>query len=403
MKVLYITPTPSMYGDNIALIKVMPIFIENGVEPYFIVSRKGPFTEELEKCGLNYSIQLIRDTMYPPTHNLLDTVLFIPRILKKLYVNFLAYKKLLPIVEQQNPDLIHSNISTCDIGFRIARKLNVKHVWHVRELGKKDKGYDYFPSKKNFEKKLTSQNNYPIFITKVVRDNFSISGEYSIIYDGVSSKENLLTHVSNKLNQFLFVGRLTKSKGVDLLIDAYIEFSKKAPYLSTQFKLIVAGEFDDYSFENGIKKKIANNNLINQIEFIGYSKDAYKLMEQSKGLIITSTFEAFGFITAEGMLNGCLIIGRDTGGTKEQMDNAYDLKKQDLSLRFKTVEELSNHLVTVAGSNYSDYNDKILDANQIANQLYTIKKSSQKILNVYRKLYESKSDCNVPSSISSHS
>lgn len=38
-------------------------------------------------------------------------------------------------------------------------------------------------------------------------------------------------------------------------------------------------------------------------------------------LIVPSPFEAFGLITAEAMFNKCLVIGRDTAGTKEQFDN----------------------------------------------------------------------------------
>lgn len=44
-------------------------------------------------------------------------------------------------------------------------------------------------------------------------------------------------------------------------------------------------------------------------------------MNRATALIVPSPFEAFGLITAEAMFNKCLVIGKDTAGTKEQFDN----------------------------------------------------------------------------------
>ena len=44
-------------------------------------------------------------------------------------------------------------------------------------------------------------------------------------------------------------------------------------------------------------------------------------MSKALALFVPSSFEGFGFITVEAMFCGCLVIGRNTGGTKEQFDN----------------------------------------------------------------------------------
>lgn len=42
-------------------------------------------------------------------------------------------------------------------------------------------------------------------------------------------------------------------------------------------------------------------------------------MNRATALIVPSPFEAFGLITAEAMFNKCLVIGKDTAGTKNNL------------------------------------------------------------------------------------
>ena len=51
-------------------------------------------------------------------------------------------------------------------------------------------------------------------------------------------------------------------------------------------------------------------------------------------LIVPSIFEGFGFITAEGMANGCVVLGRNTAGTKEQFDNGVKMTGKEIGVRF---------------------------------------------------------------------
>ena len=78
----------------------------------------------------------------------------------------------------------------------------------------------------------------------------------------------------------------------------------------------------------------------NKIIFLGYRKDVDVLMSEATALIVASQFEAFGFITAEAMFNGCVVIGKDTGGTGEQIDNMEKLAGVPSGFRFVTTQEL---------------------------------------------------------------
>ena len=65
-------------------------------------------------------------------------------------------------------------------------------------------------------------------------------------------------------------------------------------------------------------------------------------MRQAKAIIIPSHNEGFGRCMPEAMFNGCLCIGHDTGGTKEQMDNGTEATGEDIALRYQTEDQLTD-------------------------------------------------------------
>lgn len=52
IRVIYFCPSEGMYGDNIALMRIMPYLVEKGVIPFFVVSFEGPFVDYLKKINM---------------------------------------------------------------------------------------------------------------------------------------------------------------------------------------------------------------------------------------------------------------------------------------------------------------------------------------------------------------
>lgn len=89
---------------------------------------------------------------------------------------------------------------------------------------------------------------------------------------------------------------------------------------ATNYKMYIVGAFLDVNYYNECCKLVEVNAAQSFVKFLGRRDDVYELMAQSEMLIVPSIFEGFGFITAEGMANGCVVLGRNTAGTKEQFD-----------------------------------------------------------------------------------
>jgi len=131
----------------------------------------------------------------------------------------------------------------------------------------------------------------------------------------------------------LSVGRLTRQKNFNLLIEAFIEIKK----IYKEYKLIIIGEGEE---------KIALNNLVeksklnNDIFLLGFKKNIFNYLELADCLISTALWEDPGFVLVEAAILNKPIISSDClSGPKELFNenNGYlflNNSKEDLIKRF---------------------------------------------------------------------
>ena len=86
--------------------------------------------------------------------------------------NFIAVSKIAKTAAKYGIDIVHTNVSVCSIGFRVSRKLNVPHIYHIREYADKDFGLYYIPTRNIYLRQLTARNSYNICITKDIQKYF---------------------------------------------------------------------------------------------------------------------------------------------------------------------------------------------------------------------------------------
>lgn len=205
-----------------------------------------------------------------------------------------------------------------------------------------------FYGKKHFISRLHTKGNYNIAITKGVFEHFHLRSCDRVIYDGPLDTSKLKNSV-NKQNVVLFVGNFLRGKRVDLAISAFALFHKQFP----QYKLLLVGDMLDTHYTQECKNLVEKNGLDQSVCFMGRRQDVYDLMSVSKMLIVPSNFEGFGFVTVEGMANNCLVIGRNTAGTKEQMDKGLKECGHEIAYRFNNLDELVNCMLRAAETDTS--------------------------------------------------
>ena len=359
-------------GASIALLNLVS-YLREKVEVYVAFPTKGSLYSEFERIGVHcYCIGEFSLSIYPTSFNLLY---FVKTFVGNLIKNRRAQQKLEELVDIIRPDIIHTNVGPLRIGYNVACKKNIPHVWHVREYIDKDFKFHPYPTFRYHVDKYKSKNNYNIVITEGVKSHFALGDNSYVIYDGVFPN-HIRPRVADKENYFLFAGRIQQAKGVLELLSAYILYVKRGGTIN----LKLAGSLENHYF-NRCSKIIHENNLCDKIEYLGLRDDIYELMSHAKALVVPSRSEGFGFITAEAMYNFCPVVGRDTSGTKEQFDLGKTQTGSEIGLRFINNEELVTRMFEIE----KGVDDKMINnAHEVVMKNYTIEKCGEKIFKVYK-------------------
>lgn len=368
-------------GATKAFLNMLEGLLPYGIHPFVVVPDDEGVTQELKAKRIPTLVVNYRSSAYPSFHTVKERLLFIPKLVARIIVNFKATKAIEAFVKRNKIDLIHSNTGIVRIGFDAAQKAGIPHIYHIREYGDLDFGIHYFPRRKSFFWQLGSPHCYSICITKDIQRyyNQQATDTSRIIYDGVFSSLKVIP-TDNSKNYFLYAGRIQPAKGLDQLLLAY----KRYANLNDQpLPLKVAGSNSDDAYYKRQIQFIKENELTDKVELLGECDNIALLMRQARALIIPSRNEGFGFCMPEAMQQGCLCIAHNTGGTKEQLDNALEMAGQEIALRYETVEQLAGLLSEVAYYPVSYYDDFTEKAFVVVNQLYTKENHAKKVYEFY--------------------
>lgn len=336
MKILFIASSCGWGGGSIALFNLIKGLNDRGHKlmvlfPHGSAKR---FCEELDQIDINYTFATYGLTIYPHTNNPLKYVVRLCRVVLQRYK---AQRKVFELIKAFRPDIVHTNVGPLDIALTPCRKCHVPHVWHLREYQDKDFGMIFVPSKSCFIRRIHQKGNFNIAITKGVFSYWELNpAKDAIIYDGVFSK-NYKAVSCPKEDIILFAGRVEEAKGLCDIFEPFSNLLKLHP----NYKLIIAGRYQEVSeYYQQCLQMIEKLGIHKSVTFLGEVSNVYEWMTKAKALVVPSRFEGFGFITAEAMLNGCFVIGRNTAGTKDQFDKCLEETGVECAYRFIDKTEL---------------------------------------------------------------
>lgn len=379
-RVVYILNSPSKHGGATkALLNMLEGLTDKGSIPFVILPHHGGLCDELNRRNIKFILIPYFNSAYPKFYNKKNIALFIPRLLRNLLINYIATKKIITYIQEIKPDIIHTNVGPIDIGFNAAKKLKVPHVWHIREYQDLDFNMHAFPSKLIFLKKLQSEDNYPIAITRGVFNHFEMKNNAKIIYDGVLKKSKTV-FIQKKEKYFLFAGRLEENKGIRNLIHAFADFTNNIK----DYKLYIAGDTTDLSYKQTLVSLIKENNLCEYVVFLGMRDDICEVMAKATALVVPSFFEGFGFITVEAMFNSCLVIGNNSAGTKEI------LELENLGILYSGHNELVTAMQRVIRNGIESYFPMIIKAQERAVALYSQEQNVNAVYKFYNEIINNK-------------
>ena len=384
MKVIYISHTSEMHGSGKAVLNIMCHMIDRGVDVKIVLpDMKGGLFDRISQSNISYEIINYVSFVWPRLSNLRDCALFPYRILRFFIKRAVCRFRLQKVVIKFNPDIIHTNVGVIHTGYYVAKSLRKLHVWHIREYQDMDFGWKPYPSRSHYLKILSDETNHPIAITKGVYQHHLLQNNKNskVIYDGVFDR-NLVPAINwAKRQYFLFVGLVSSGKGADEVVNCFLSIANK----TNDYELWIAGG-GDKNFIESLKIQCEIAGYSDKVKFLGFRSDINELMSEATALIVASKFEGFGFITAEAMYNGCLVIGRDSAGTQEQFDNGLIMNKQEIGLRYTDSNELIRVLKKIVAAGVGEYVSMIEKAQITAVELYSSQRNADEIYKMYQNI-----------------
>lgn len=250
----------------------------------------------------------------------------------KVYIGFLLEWILAFIVNKklsnEHFDIVYTNTRLPIVGAEIAKKRNIPHVCHVREFGTSKPLWGFWDYKKIYKKSdkiiLISHALYAKFKehvpeNKLVTIHNGINSPLDLKYNSILNNENTK---SGELFNLIIVGRLVPDKGHDDAIKA-LKILKDKGY--SNIRLHIVGSTPARTRISWYKKKleeqVSESNLNEEIIYHGEVKDMISLRSKMNVELMCALKETFGRVTVEGMRSGLVVIGANTGGTVEIIDD----------------------------------------------------------------------------------
>lgn len=378
MKILYvINGTDPRGGANKSLKALAAQLLARGVEVAVVCpDRQGVFND-FGKMGAEVYALPYRYNLYPAVPGLKPWLKFLARGA----VNRACARRLARLCVTVRPDIIHTNTTANDIGYLAAKKLRLPHVWHVREYGMKDFGMKI----PGMPRRLTAPGNYAITITRDLAADKGLAGlpTARTIYNGVVGDAPAPAPME-KEDYFLYAGRIEPAKGLGDLVDAFLQFCEDNPGRRTALKIAGSAPVNlDGGFEQSLKERIAASPHRERVEWLGDVDPVAPLMARALAVVVPSHCEGFGRVMPEAMAQGAIVAGRDTGGTKEQMDNGLAQGNGEIALRFRDAAELARILGSISPQNIGDFAPMARRAAATVARLYTARANADQVMEFY--------------------
>lgn len=267
------------------------------------------------------------------------------------------YKEIKKAFSYLKPDVIHAHDIKASIiaalfsdKYKIISHVHANHE-NMRKITLKTLAFNIFNSKfsKVFWVSKSALDNY-IFKKNVLEKS-------SVLYNIIDSKElkNKIKSDSNCYINYdvIYLGRLTYQKNPERLL--YL--LKKICMINSNVKIAIIGNGE---YSNFVSNFINNNNLENNITYFGFLNNPYKILSNSKLMVMTSRYEGTPMCALEAMSLGIPIVSTPTDGMKDIITNNINgfLSDDDDILIEKIIEYINP--------------DKRLKKNEIINEFYRI-------------------------------
>ena len=247
---------------------------------------------------------------------------FLKSRLSYLFIFFINVRALLKLINEKKPDyLIIHLITSLPIFLSPFFNNKTKIILRISGFPKLNILRSLFwklYSKKIYKVTCPTQST----LNKIVESKIFDKHKIYLLKDPIinikdikkKSIEKLDSKIMNK-KYILSIGRLTKQKNFELLLNFFNKLIKRYP----EYKLYILGDGENRSMLNNIINKYKLNT---QVFLLGYQSNVFKYLKYADCFILSSLWEDPGFVLVEaGIMNTNIISSDCPNGPKEIICN----------------------------------------------------------------------------------
>lgn len=311
-KILFIAHDDLSGGSGRALYEHVQLLLES---QQFI-----PVVITLKRNNLYYALRKLGVDVYYAKYdftavwNTIKIFFYIKRLYYRFIFNVLAYRILNKKIDFSKISLVVSNSSVVGFGAYLYKKLDIPHIWFLREFGD-----DLVPLVKNIASYIDSNSTKIVAVSDAVKNRWIEKGisssKIETLYDGVFLPNPILSkYIPCNQIRLCMCGRISKFKGQIYAIKAIQSLPEK---IRSRIRFDVYGRGFESFF---LKRYVKNNNLESNVKFKGFDNNLEQtLYNYDIGLNLTAQ-EGFGRTTVEYMLHGLYVIACNSGASPEVIE-----------------------------------------------------------------------------------
>ena len=375
IRVLYICIDPSLGGSTASLFNMID-GIRDNVEPIVLFPEIGVGYEHFINHGIeSYVYPYIK--LHEFQSNRITDVWNKPwrlHNIKKLYYDYDCLRFIKKILIGRKVDIVHSNTSPNDIGVLLARKLNARHIWQVREFLDLDFHWDIYGGIPRL-RSMINHADARIAISNAIKEHWQMPDMNTWVINNAIRKKSDACYIQEKEKYLLLSSYyLSDSKGARFAIKA-LGVSGMA---KDGFRLKLMGNCSE-EYKEVLCRTASEYDVLDSVDFVTCQKDVKPYFAKASAYIMASEYEALGRVTAEAMFFGCPVIANATGGTLDLV------KDGETGYLFHTIEECAQLIRKVCTEPQEPL---ILHAQEFAVNTLSQEVYGPKIMEVYNKVLD---------------
>lgn len=358
----------NLYNFRLPLIKSL---CEEG-HKIFCMASEDAYTQKIKKISLINFVDL--NYLNPRGQNPFKEILLLLELFQK--------------IRKIQPDLVISFTIKINIySGIICRLLGTSYINNITGLGSE------YKDGKGFSKFLTFLLRYALTKSKIVifhndEDRRALINDEIVLEDktllipgsGIDELRFQSQRKIKEVNNFLFLGRWLREKGILEFIEASKELAKE----NSQLKFILVGDFYGV-LDNEIKTAIDSIKENSSFKIHTFTEEVIPFFEEADCFVLPSTREGLSKSLMEAMSMERIAIASDVPGCRELIDNGKNgfllpsIKSKELYHKMKFVSALDKMQLISITQNARVSIEKNFTTTQIVNQY---KKLINKLLNL---------------------